>query len=70
MVLPEALTLDGITARRTKAGRLVAGVAAASDFELFKGRGQHAHKPKAKRWTGTTVVQHDDDVSEEDGVLT
>lgn len=54
VVFPNPLTLDGIPIRRTKAGRLVAGVAAASDIELFKGRTQHSHKPKAKRWDGSS----------------
>jgi len=51
----EAITLPDpfsmIAARRTKAGKLIAGTAAPSNLELFKGTGHHAHKPKAKDWT-------------------
>ncbi|KAL7895774.1 pyridoxal phosphate-dependent transferase [Trichoderma sp. SZMC 28014] len=40
--------LRDIAARRAKAGKLVAGIAAASDSDMFKG--SQAGKPKAKRW--------------------
>ncbi|KAF2155742.1 aromatic amino acid aminotransferase 1 [Myriangium duriaei CBS 260.36] len=50
ITIPEPLTIAGIGKRRTAAGRLIAGVAAASDVEAFKGRGRHAHKPLSKRW--------------------
>ncbi|KAI1264123.1 aromatic amino acid aminotransferase-like protein [Xylariaceae sp. FL1019] len=45
----EPLTLEGIAARRLKAGTLVAGTAAYSDSDMFKSP-QSANKPKAKRW--------------------
>ncbi|KAI9727906.1 MAG: Aromatic/aminoadipate aminotransferase 1 [Chrysothrix sp. TS-e1954] len=48
--MPDILTINDIEKLRTKAGKLVAGVAAKADVELFKGRGRHAHKPLAKRW--------------------
>ena len=50
IVIPDVLTVDGVQALRTRAGKLVAGTAAKADIELFKGVGRHAHKPKAKRW--------------------
>ncbi|GJN72922.1 hypothetical protein PLIIFM63780_006988 [Purpureocillium lilacinum] len=40
--------VDDILARRAKAGKLVAGIAAASDSDMFKG--SQEGKPKAKRW--------------------
>ncbi|KAL7942336.1 pyridoxal phosphate-dependent transferase [Trichoderma barbatum] len=40
--------LTEIAARRAKAGKLIAGVAAASDSDMFKG--PQKGKPKAKRW--------------------
>ncbi|CAI6099932.1 unnamed protein product [Clonostachys chloroleuca] len=40
--------IDEITERRAKAGKLVAGIAAASDSDMFKG--PQTGKPKAKRW--------------------
>ncbi|KAL6791591.1 pyridoxal phosphate-dependent transferase [Trichoderma sp. SZMC 28012] len=40
--------LSEIAARRAKAGKLVAGIAAASDSDMFKG--PQTGKPKAKRW--------------------
>ncbi|UKZ52204.1 hypothetical protein TrVGV298_005979 [Trichoderma virens] len=40
--------LGEIAARRAKAGKLVAGIAAASDSDMFKG--PQTGKPKAKRW--------------------
>jgi len=50
ITVPEPLTLLGIGTRRSAAGRLVAGVAANADVELFKGHIHHQHKNKAKRW--------------------
>ncbi|KAG8625287.1 hypothetical protein KVT40_007038 [Elsinoe batatas] len=50
VTLPEPLTLSGIGKRRTAAGRLVAGVAAAADVEAFKGITSHSHKHLARRW--------------------
>ncbi|KAI1429954.1 aromatic amino acid aminotransferase-like protein [Xylaria sp. FL1777] len=45
----EPLTLAGIAARRAKAGKLVAGIAAHSDSDMFKS--PHAYnQPKARRW--------------------
>lgn len=52
VTLPDPLTINGVEARRTKAGRLVAGVAAPADFELFKGLGSHGHKAMARDWEG------------------
>ncbi|KAI8632580.1 PLP-dependent transferase [Xylariaceae sp. FL1651] len=46
---PEPLTLDGIAARRAKAGKLVAGTAAYSDSDMFKSP-QAYDQPKARRW--------------------
>lgn len=48
--IPDPLTIEGIHARRAKLPKLKAGVAAPSDVEAFKGKGQHAHKPTASRW--------------------
>ncbi|KAI1407063.1 aromatic amino acid aminotransferase-like protein [Hypoxylon sp. FL1857] len=45
----EPLTINGIKARREKAGKLVAGTAAYSDSDMFKSP-QAFDKPKAKRW--------------------
>ncbi|KAI1852301.1 hypothetical protein JX266_002479 [Neoarthrinium moseri] len=46
---PEPLTIQGIKARRAKAGKLVAGTAAYSDSDMFKS--PHAYQnPKARRW--------------------
>ncbi|KAI2633708.1 PLP-dependent transferase [Hypomontagnella submonticulosa] len=45
----EPLTINGIKARRAKAGKLVAGTAAYSDSDMFKSP-QAYDKPKAKRW--------------------
>ncbi|CAN8099461.1 unnamed protein product [Discula destructiva] len=42
------ITLDDILERRAKAGKLVAGLAAYSDSDMFKAPSQG--KPKAKRW--------------------
>ena len=50
IVIPELLTVNSVAGRRTNAGKLVAGTAASSDVELFKGRGTHTHKPRSKRW--------------------
>ncbi|KAI0102322.1 aromatic amino acid aminotransferase-like protein [Hypoxylon sp. NC0597] len=45
----EPLTINGIKARRAKAGKLVAGTAAYSDSDMFKAP-QAFDKPKARRW--------------------
>ncbi|PNS21837.1 Aromatic amino acid aminotransferase [Sphaceloma murrayae] len=50
VTLPEPLSLLGIDKRRTAAGKLIAGVAAVSDVESFKGITSHSHKPLARRW--------------------
>ncbi|KAF4548317.1 Aromatic amino acid aminotransferase-like protein [Elsinoe fawcettii] len=50
VTLPEPLTIPGIGKRRTAAGRLIAGVAAAADVEAFKGITSHGHKSLARRW--------------------
>ncbi|KAK4451614.1 Aromatic/aminoadipate aminotransferase 1 [Podospora aff. communis PSN243] len=44
----EGVTVEELKERRRKAGRLVAGTAAYSDTDMFKG--PSAGKPKAKRW--------------------
>ncbi|KAI1765331.1 PLP-dependent transferase [Hypoxylon sp. FL1150] len=46
---PEPLTIDGIKARRAKAGKLVAPTASYSDSDMFKAP-QAFDKPKARRW--------------------
>ncbi|EME79304.1 uncharacterized protein MYCFIDRAFT_57678 [Pseudocercospora fijiensis CIRAD86] len=59
----DRLTVQGVANRRAASGKLVAGVAAPADLELFKklawddeltrslkGRTCHKHKPVAKRW--------------------
>ncbi|KAI7308976.1 aromatic amino acid aminotransferase 1 [Hortaea werneckii] len=48
--VPDRLTLQNLAKRRAASGKLVAGIAAPADIEQFKGRTQHLHKPKAKRW--------------------
>jgi len=49
VVLPDPpLTVQGVSARRAKAGKLIAGTAAYSDSDFFKSPG--AGKPKARRW--------------------
>ncbi|KAK3383161.1 pyridoxal phosphate-dependent transferase [Lasiosphaeria ovina] len=45
---PQHVTIADILDRRAKAGRLVAGTAAYSDSDMFKG--PSSGKPKAKRW--------------------
>lgn len=50
VVIPDLLTVDSVQTLRTKAGKLKAGTAARADVELFKGKGRHTSKPKAKRW--------------------
>jgi len=50
ITMPDPLSL--IAARRTKAGKMIAGTAAPSNPEIFKGIGYHAHKPKAMDWSG------------------
>lgn len=54
--IPDPLTIDNVQAMRTQQGKLIAGVAAKSDIELFKGIGRHSHKPKAKRWDRKFVI--------------
>ncbi|CAI0655387.1 unnamed protein product, partial [Colletotrichum noveboracense] len=44
----EPSPFDGVRERRRKAGKLIAGVAAASDSDMFKAPA--VGKPKAKRW--------------------
>ncbi|KAI1376258.1 hypothetical protein F4677DRAFT_419365 [Hypoxylon crocopeplum] len=46
---PESLTINGIKARREKAGKLVAPTASYSDSDMFKSP-QAFDKPKARRW--------------------
>ncbi|XXG94094.1 Aromatic/aminoadipate aminotransferase 1 [Hypoxylon texense] len=46
---PEPLTIEGIKARRAKAGKLVAPTASYSDSDMFKSP-QAYDKPKARRW--------------------
>ncbi|KAI1774131.1 PLP-dependent transferase [Hypoxylon cercidicola] len=46
---PEPLTIEGIKARRAKAGKLVAPTASYSDSDMFKSP-QAFDKPKARRW--------------------
>ena len=48
--IPDRLTIQSVAKRRAASGKLIAGVAASADVEAFKGRTQHLHKPKAKRW--------------------
>ncbi|KAI1090739.1 PLP-dependent transferase [Rostrohypoxylon terebratum] len=45
----EPLTVEGIKARRIKAGKLIAPTASYSDSDMFKSP-QSFNKPKAKRW--------------------
>ncbi|KAK9444421.1 Pyridoxal phosphate-dependent transferase, major domain protein [Metarhizium brunneum] len=47
-VTPGSSIIEDILARRAKAGKLVAGIAAASDSDMWKG--PQTGKPKAKRW--------------------
>ena len=51
--IPDRLTIQHIAKRRAASGKLVAGVAAVADVDAFKGRTQHLHKGKAKRWDRT-----------------
>lgn len=48
--IPDRLSIENVAKRRAASGKLVAGVAAVADVDLFKGRTQHLHKGKAKRW--------------------
>ena len=48
--VPNRLTIQSVAKRRAAEAKLVAGVAAVANVELFKGRTAHLHKPKAKRW--------------------
>lgn len=50
LTIPNPLTVHGVAKRRSASGKLVAGTAAVADIDTFKGRAQHLHKPKAKRW--------------------
>lgn len=50
VTLVNRVDVTGIAKRRAAAGKLIAGTAAASDVESFKGPFHHAHKPAAKRW--------------------
>jgi hypothetical protein len=47
-LIQQPLSINGFTARREKAGRLVAGTAAYTSSDFFKGPTEG--KPKAKRW--------------------
>lgn len=48
-VLPDPpLTVSGVTTRRAKAEKLIAGTAAYSNSDYFKS--PSGNKPKAKRW--------------------
>jgi aromatic amino acid aminotransferase I len=48
VVVAEPLTINGVAARRAKAGKLIAGVAAYTTSDFFKT--QNTGKPKSKRW--------------------
>ena len=49
VILPDPpLTVQGVSARRAKAGKLIAGTAAYSNSDFFKNSG--VGKPKARRW--------------------
>ena len=48
--VPDPLRIQDIAKRRAASGKLIAGVAATADIDAFKGKTQHLHKPKAKRW--------------------
>ena len=48
--IPDRLTIQNVAKRRAASGKLIAGVAAIADLDLFKGQAQHGHKAKAKRW--------------------
>jgi hypothetical protein len=48
--VPDPLKIQDIAKRRAASGKLIAGVAAVADVDAFKGKTQHLHKPKAKRW--------------------
>ncbi|KAM4059411.1 aminotransferase class I and II domain-containing protein [Hirsutella rhossiliensis] len=47
--------IGDVLARRARAGKLVAGIAAASDSDMFKG--PQTGKPKAKRWDNLLSVE-------------
>lgn len=53
VTIPNPLSLHGIPKRRAAAGKLIAGIAAVSNVESFKGDTQHVHKEKARRWDRT-----------------
>ncbi|KAI9839336.1 MAG: Aromatic/aminoadipate aminotransferase 1 [Sclerophora amabilis] len=55
VALPNPLTINGVSSRRAKAGRLNAGVAAFTSSEAFKSPTQG--KPKAKRWDHRLSVE-------------
>ncbi|KAG9242981.1 aromatic amino acid aminotransferas-like protein [Calycina marina] len=56
VILPDLpLTVSGVSARRAKAGTLVAGTAAYSNSDFFKSPGES--KPKAKRWDHLLSVE-------------
>ncbi len=48
--IPDRFTLQQVAKRRAASGKLVATVAAVADVDAFKGRTQHLHKGKARRW--------------------
>ncbi|TVY43480.1 Aromatic amino acid aminotransferase [Lachnellula occidentalis] len=55
IVLPDPLTINGVSARRTKAGKLVAGTAAFTSSDQFKS--ETSGKPNAKRWDHYLTVE-------------
>lgn len=60
--IPDPLKIQDIAKRRAASGKLIAGVAAAADVDAFKGKTQHLHKPKAKRWDCKYLPCHMRDV--------
>src|ERR1700761_6183673 len=56
--IPNPLKIQDIAKRRAASGKLIAGVAATADIDAFKGKTQHLHKPKAKRWDCTFLPCH------------
>ncbi|TVY13197.1 Aromatic amino acid aminotransferase [Lachnellula arida] len=55
IVLPDPLTINGVSARRTKAGKFVAGTAAFTSSDQFKS--DTSGKPKAKRWDHYLTIE-------------
>ena len=52
--IPDRLTIQSVAKRRAASGKLVAGVAAWAEIDVFKGKG-HGIKPLAKRWDGMLI---------------